>query len=408
MLVAHELKLIFDFILGIIREFWWFIVLIISAKIFFDLRKLYLQKQKKAEEIPKDWIFLEIKVSHEVYQTPKFIEQAFAGIHALTKGYLILEIAGNNKKKGFYIRAPKEYRQFIESQIYARYPVDIEIEETEDYLETIFPDIFSRYYNLWGAELIFTKDNCFPLRTYSYFEELKEEKRIEPIASLLEGMNKLEEGEWCIIQIILKPADEKWLKDAEEVIAKLIGKKIEKKITFKDWLDAFILNFIKAPVAVPEWPSAKKDEEKRLSDIQFLSPGMREIIKEAENKISKLGFESGIRLLYLAPKEIYSEMRKASLIAFFKQFNTENLNSLKINDKVSTEVKGLFKTKREFLRKLNFYEKFRQRAKTEKSIILNTEELATIYHFPFTQLKIPSLERLPIRKGEPPPNLPIG
>ena len=39
--------------------------------------------------------------------------------------------------------------------------------------------------------------------------------------------------------------------------------------------------------------------------------------------------------------------------------------------------------------------------------ILNTEELATIYHFPTTFVEAPALQRLGSRRGEPPAELPI-
>lgn len=428
-----EVIIVFNFLFKLLQEFWWLIIFVYLTKKFFKFRGKYLKKLKKDKNKPKEWVVLEIKVSNEFYQTPKLMEQFFVGLHALAKGYLSLEVIGNHQKRGFYICVPKEYRQFVESQIYARYPVDVEIEEVRDYLEVIFPDILKRHYNIWGAELIFAKDDCYPLKTHPYFDEEKEEKRIESMTGLMEGLNKLKEDEWCGIQIIIQPTkkdwpsrkslvektndlidrligvkeEKDWIEKGNATISKLIGRKTEKKITNKDWFDAFIGNLVRAPYKIPEWPTAKKDDDKRLSDVQFFSPGMRDVVKEMENKVSKLGFETGIRLIYIAPENVYSEIRTASLIAYFKQFNTENLNSLKIDKDSSLTPEGLFKTKKEFLKKIDFYEQFCQRKKTEKSIVLNTEELATIYHFPFTQTKIPALDHLPIRKGEPPSNLPI-
>ena len=39
--------------------------------------------------------------------------------------------------------------------------------------------------------------------------------------------------------------------------------------------------------------------------------------------------------------------------------------------------------------------------------IMNTEELATIFHFPLVSVGAPMLRRVETRKGEPPAHLPI-
>jgi hypothetical protein len=39
--------------------------------------------------------------------------------------------------------------------------------------------------------------------------------------------------------------------------------------------------------------------------------------------------------------------------------------------------------------------------------VLNTEELATIYHFPGRVAETPTFGRIEAKKGEPPSNLPI-
>ena len=44
---------------------------------------------------------------------------------------------------------------------------------------------------------------------------------------------------------------------------------------------------------------------------------------------------------------------------------------------------------------------------TRKLFVLNTEELATIYHFPGSVAKTPTISRIESKKGEPPTALPI-
>ena len=44
---------------------------------------------------------------------------------------------------------------------------------------------------------------------------------------------------------------------------------------------------------------------------------------------------------------------------------------------------------------------------SRKPFVLNTEELATIFHFPGSVAETPTFERIESRKGEPPSNLPF-
>ena len=41
------------------------------------------------------------------------------------------------------------------------------------------------------------------------------------------------------------------------------------------------------------------------------------------------------------------------------------------------------------------------------TFVLNTEELATIFHFPGQIIKVPGLERVESKEASPPTNLPI-
>jgi hypothetical protein len=41
-----------------------------------------------------------------------------------------------------------------------------------------------------------------------------------------------------------------------------------------------------------------------------------------------------------------------------------------------------------------------------QTFVLNTEEIATLWHFPGQILKVPTLERIESKEASPPPNLP--
>jgi len=392
----------------IIREFWWILALIVLGKFFINLSKKYEEEKKKEKEEIKDWVILQAKINREILQTPKAMEQVFNGLNVIEKGYICLELVGMDRGLYFIIRAPKEYRNLVESQFYAQYP-EIEIKEIDDYFLRLPAHLPNKDFDLWGTEIVLEKENYYPIKIYSYFEELKEEKRIDPISSFAESIDKLQISEWFILEILIKPLsdkdEKKFIDEGKEKVNSMLGKKKEKKITWTDWVGAFFKNLLVGLVEPPVWPGK---EEKKDGASPVISSGEKEIIKSIENKISRLSFNTNIKLVYISPKKIFNESNVSSFMAFLKQFNSKDLNGFKINKDASTILKSkFFQNRRLFLKKMDFYQNCLKRTKTQDSIILNTEELATIYHFPALKVVTPTLVRVLNKKGEPPAGLPV-
>lgn len=410
-LLLHYVQLFLSylktFLRYFLREFWWLLLVLILGPIFLNLYRSYQKKEEQKKKEITDWVVLEIKINREILQTPKAMEQVFAGLHSFKKGSVSFEIVGFKREVLFCVRLPRAYRKLFESQLYAQYP-EVDIKEIYDYFSTLPPFLPNKDYDLFGSEVIFTKANHYPIRTYPLFEEAKEEKRIDPLANLIEAASQLAAGEYLILQILIKPLDsdqeKKWIEEGQKEINKMLGKKEEKKITWQDWVAAFFRNLATGIYTPPVWPGGKKETAPGSVN---LSSGDKDKIEQIENKISKLGFETSLRFVYLSPRTIYDEANILTFPAYFKQFNTENLNAFKLNDEATTEVKTkLFPARRTFVKKVNFYQKCKNRQKAETTIILNTEELASIYHFPVVKVKAPALVRTLSRKSEPPPNLP--
>ena len=84
----------------------------------------------------------------------------------------------------------------------------------------------------------FFKEDAYPIRTYEKFFEPQgerisaEEKRIDPIISLLEAMSKLGPGEHYWVQFTTVPVGDydepEWRKEGQKIINK-ISKRPEKK-----------------------------------------------------------------------------------------------------------------------------------------------------------------------------------
>jgi len=392
----------------LLREFWWLIIPFVLGKVFFDLRRAQQKKNKEQKEEVQDWVVLEIKVNKEILQTPKAMEQVLAGFHSIKKGSISLEVVGVRGVVHFIVRAPREYKTLVESQFYAQYP-ELEIKEIDDYFSVLPSHLPDKKFDLWGTEIELAREDAYPIRTYPYFEGPKEEKTIDTLASLIESTSSLQEGEEVILQITIKPLEKeavaKQRKQGEQLIKVILGEE-EAKPTFSDWVIAFFKNLLVAAVVIPTWPG--EGEKKTTIALSTSFPG-KDLVKEVEAKMAQLSFSTTIRALYLSPKKIYNESSIIPLLAYFKQFNTENLNAFQVNTEISTEVKAwLFRENKLRLKKSDFYQKARKRATSSASIVLDLEELATIYHIPVRKVKGPTLTRALSRKGEPPVGLPIG
>jgi len=415
---------ILDTILGIIRSWWWIIPPIILYKPLLYLW-LYWRQNLWAEEL--DFILLEIKIPEEVKKPLKAMENVFAGLWPLydapnwkekwIKGEFLLslsfEVVSINGEPHFFIRTPDFYRNTVESSIYSQYP-DAEIEEVPDYTEQVPDEIPNEEWDLWGTDYEMIKPDVYPIKTYAdFFEErpdTKEEKRLDPLANLLEGLSRMKKGEQIWVQILATPVTNEtgWIEKGERIRDELVGRETEEPKKSKSILREVIELILKGPT----------EEEEEEESGGFLSPEMRltsgekQKVTGIENKISKYGYHCNIRFLYLAKRDVFFKPNVKLPLSFFTQFSTQNLNALKPWPKTITKVTYFFPERRVHHRKRRIFRMYKHRLpplypKPGGRFMLNLEELATIYHFPGREVaSAPFMKRTEIRKGEAPPELP--
>ena len=134
-----------------------------------------------------------------------------------------------------------------------------------------------------------------------------------------------------------------------------------------------------------EGGEAKKPEVK-------LSGPKEAALKAVEEKITKLGYSTKIRIVVLSSDEYNARARSSIVAGAFKQFNTTNLNGFE-----PTKLAG----GKDFIRA------YQQREFYDDGYILNIEELASLFHLPTTAVETPSIVWAGSKKGEPPADLPI-
>jgi hypothetical protein len=411
-------------------SFWW---LWLAILLYVPAKSLYLWTVKELKFWNKiDWVMLEIKIPEEVKKTPRAMENVMHGIWTLfdpassfrdywmdgkSDLYYSFEVVGRKGEIHFYIRTPSTHKSLVEYAFYAEYP-NIEIKEAKDYVEK-FGDLPNEKYDIWGADIKLTRPDVYPLRTYEYWEtELtRTEKKIDPMAMLLEHFTSLEADEECWVQMRICPSNEETFARAEE--AKKVVDELMKRAAKRTPGVVESLYLPKAPgdmVGVllegKPIPERGAEEEGPTFDIGLmkLSPGESEVIKAIESDLGKYYYQTNIRFVYTANREIYSPARGiVPLLGFFSQFSTINLNGM-APDKTKTKVMPWFFEKRRlFMKKRKMYRYYAARMWPwhRKPYAFSTAELATIFHFPSKEIA-PSVgvPRVEVRKGGAPPELP--
>ena len=151
---------------------------------------------------------------------------------------------------------------------------------------------------------------------------------------------------------------------------------------------------------------------------RFLTEDEQNTIKALGRSISKKGFDVGIRLIYTAPNEVFSINNLGGLVGGIMHFNS-SMNSFGLTGTTTPKYKHfllswkdrdihlLHSEKQDFLdaykRRAYFYKPY----KRTKFFVLNTEELATLFHLPGGVSSTPTFTRIESRKGEAPANLPV-
>ena len=277
--------------------------------------------------------------------------------------YIVLELAVpfSSSEISFYAAVPKKYETFFEKQIHGFYPRAM-IDKVEDY------NIFHPEGAAVGGFFKLNKQSMLPIKT---FRELE----IDPLENISNALSKIEEvGEGGAIQFVIKPAGKDWNK-----LGISVAKRMGEGMGFKDVLKG------KLP---------KKPKPNEPQPQPKVSPMDEEIIKALQAKAGKTGFEVNVRLLFSAKDEERAKELLSHAEGAFQQFNTPNFNSLKLE-----RVKG------SQLKKLCFNFSFRF-FKGQEKMVLNSEEMASVFHFPLTLLSSPKLKWLKARESVPPTNLP--
>lgn len=297
------------------------------------------------------------------------IEQSFKN-HFNGQRHFAFEIVG---QKGFvylYAAVPADYINIMQQAIVSAYPT-ARLEIAREY--NIFSPVGGMSAVI-GGQLNLKDKFGYPIATY---QDLKR----DAFQSILNALSGMENEDGVAIQILFRPADKAWRKEASDLAsAKRKGSDNTSAVgsLAKDFFTAL------------NKPPDTKDSPEKPKEISSLE---QSIIDSIEDKTRYPGFEVAIRVIASSNVSQRSQATINNIVASFSLFDAPGKNGFKYDSAHDpSELVTNF-----LLRAFPLH---------KKRNILNAVELATIFHFP-DQRNIPTsqLERQESKQVDAPRNM---
>ena len=261
------------------------------------------------------WVILAVDIPPLFIQSPKAVEQIFAQLsgtlaHIDVEGkfwygkkqkWFSLEVISIEGYIQFLVRTEAEYRDLVEAAIYAQY-TDAQITEVEDYVDNI-PSVYPHEeYDIMGVEFKLAQPDPYPIRTYPSFQYNLSKDAVfsDPMAAILENFTRIGRGENLWMEIIVEPVDTSW-KNKGITLAKSLMKGEDDQahggglLTQVGSVPALIM---KEMFNILHWNFEGEGHDDKKEKKVDITPGTRSTVEAIEEKISKIGFKSKVRILY--------------------------------------------------------------------------------------------------------------
>ena len=363
-----------------------------------------------------EWVLLEVILPKLASKSPQSMEVVFGAFNQTYAGdwwtrftqgtlrtWFSLEIVSLEGRVHFFIRCLKLFQPATESAIYGEFPT-AKVVVVEDYMKGLrYGKGSDLEVYLW--ELKLTKEDPYPIRTYVDYgldkEGVEDEYKTDPTTPIIEYLSSLGSKEYAVVQILVQAAKKRyhkhdgtkgnWIDEGKDLIEELVDEKSGKN-------------------------KEKDASAPLLGGVFRLNAADVELIKAIDRSTSKNGYDCGIRLMYAASKSAFRLDHRLAFRSMFNVFNSMSLNGFKVGRETSVDTVvsrwiGWNKYKEEKLRK-EMFDACRLRSyfyppHEETPFVLNSEELATIYHFSPGASIGAGVERVESKSLEPPLELPV-
>lgn len=282
------------------------------------------------------------------------------------------EIVADQGKVQFYVAVPRGSQSYIEEQLHAQEP-NAYIEAVGDY------NIFQPRGVALASVCSFKRSGYFPMKSYRKMDS-------DPLDAITNAMSKLTSQDGAAIQYVIRSAKKEWRRGGVR-----IAREMQQGKTLKQALAAgsFFAKFWKF---VDSFRSATKDDGAAPKQHQ-LSPMEQEMVRGLEEKASKAGVDVTCRVVATAQDRTRADLILNSITQAFSQYSVYEFGNMVVSGKPTDNAHVL----RAFIHRI-FDEK--------RHLVLNTEEMASVWHLPLATTETPNIDWLGARRAAPPVVLP--
>jgi len=326
-------------------------ILALGLSVFIGYFVVYWMRYHKREARSLSLVCLLVSLPKNNEIKIEAAEQMFAGMYGIIKRGLS-GFFQSQESISFEIAAkPSDIRFYVLVPDYLRDLVEKQIHSTyseAEIIETEEYNIFHKEGKVAFASLKFSNANIFPIKR---FKDLP----TDPLNLVTSAMSKLSEEESAVLQIIVSPAGNQWRGKGKTYVASIREHQTQGELA-------------------------------QVNADTSLTQGV-------EEKIAKVGFNTLIRIVCVGKTEENAKATLNNIVNAFEQFRLASYNG--------------------FLKRSSFLKKFflidflyRYFSFFTRPMILNTDELATIFHFPNKEVLTPHIHSLLAKKSAPPTLLP--
>lgn len=265
--------------------------------------------------------------------------------------HLSFEIVARDGLVYYYAVVPTVLTDVVKQAVAAAYP-SARLEEVSEH--TVFSKV-GKLSGTIGGEFTLKKKFSYPIATYM-------ESKRDASRALLNAISAAGREDGVGLQVLIRPANEGWTKSSISLADKIIKDKGIKKGGLSG-------SFAVKDVATALWKPPETDSKKEADEKRQLNSMEQSVVDAIQEKTRYPGYEVLIRVVVSSNTAAQSQALLKNIVAAFALFDSPSFNGFKFN--LSRNLEEL--TSAYILR-------FFPQQITQN--ILNTVELATLFHLP--------------------------